>query len=155
MGTSPKDCALLGGKENTLKLKTTAKLTSNKPRSPWSETYTECMPPSWPPLDLVTYYLSKKRKFRGQLTHSLVKASLSAAVAAAAVMACPDRYWRSRQSSRGPSRDSPGQKRPRTSRNCGGRGRRRGSESSAPGRRSRPPKTRVPAAELHSAERGS
>ncbi len=71
----------------------------------------------------------------------------------AAVKACPDRYWRSRQSSRGPSRDSQGRTRPRTSRNCGARGRRRGSEASAPGRRSRPPKMRVPAAELHSAER--
>jgi hypothetical protein len=30
MGTSPKDCALLGGKENTLKLKTTAKLNSKQ-----------------------------------------------------------------------------------------------------------------------------
>jgi hypothetical protein len=30
MGTLPKDCALLGGNENTLKIKTTAKLNSKQ-----------------------------------------------------------------------------------------------------------------------------
>jgi hypothetical protein len=41
---APKDRALLGVNGNTLKLKTTAKLNSKKPRSPRSQTYTECMP---------------------------------------------------------------------------------------------------------------
>jgi hypothetical protein len=66
---------------------------------------------------------------------SLVAALLfAAAVGEEALQASPGRYWRSRQSSRGPSRGSPGRRRRRTSRSCGGPGRRRGSAASAPDR---------------------
>jgi hypothetical protein len=57
LGTSPKNCGLLGGNGNTLKLKTTAKLKDKRHRSPLSEAYTECRPPSRPPLVLITDYL--------------------------------------------------------------------------------------------------
>jgi hypothetical protein len=57
MGTSPKNCGLLGRNGNTLKLKMTAKLKDKRTSIARSEAYTECMPPSRPPLVLITGYL--------------------------------------------------------------------------------------------------
>jgi hypothetical protein len=56
MGTSPTNCALLGGNGNTLKSKTTAKL-KDKHRSPRSETYAELILPSRHCFVLITDYL--------------------------------------------------------------------------------------------------
>jgi hypothetical protein len=46
MGTSPKNCGLLGGKGNTLKLKVTAKLKDKRTSIATVEAFTEAMPPS-------------------------------------------------------------------------------------------------------------
>jgi hypothetical protein len=54
MRTSPINFSLLGGNGNTSMKRRWQNYNTEEHRSPWCETNTQCMPPSWPPC--ISYY---------------------------------------------------------------------------------------------------